>query len=201
MCIRDSDSPISEPDEEPDAVDPEERTTNAELALAPTVTPVIAARPRVGAPRSAVVRPASRAGRRAAGDVITQLTAPGAVMGSVGETKSIVVPLTEAAYLQLQRLDRALAMSRRRPVNRVRLLVLAVQRTLADPIAHHQRYVEEYMGGASWDRRIQARIPDQLAAELPSLRYTGESRQSAGMLISVAVGDLLNELESQTYSD
>jgi hypothetical protein len=44
---------------------------------------------------------------------------------------------------------------------------------------------------------VQARIPVDLADQLPALRYTGESRQSAGMLVSIAVTQLLEAAQKQ----
>lgn len=124
-------------------------------------------------------------------DLLAQLAAPPAAMGMAAESRLLGVPMTEDAYRLLQQLDRDMALSRRRPVNRVRLLTLALERVLREPRAYHDRYVQMHDSGASWKRRVQARIPVGLADELPALRYTGEFRQSAGMLVSMAVAELL----------
>ena len=121
-------------------------------------------------------------------------------MGTAVESRLLAVPMTEESYRLLQHLDRDMAIARRRPVNRVRLLTLALEQVLADPHSFHDKYLAMYQEGASWKRRVQARIPVTLADELPALRYTGEARQSAGMLVSIAVAALLEDARSQLDS-
>lgn len=135
-----------------------------------------------------------------AGDLLASLSSPPAAMGTAVESRLLAVPMTEESYRLLQHLDRDLAIARRRPVNRVRLLTLALEQVLADPHSFHDRYLAMYQEGASWKRRVQARIPVTLADELPALRYTGESRQSAGMLVSIAVAALLEDARRQLDS-
>ena len=145
-------------------------------------------------------RPAATAPRKRAGavaDVVGEISAPPAAMGMAQESRLLAVPMTEDAYKLLQHLDRELVLSKRRPVNRVRLLTVALEQVLASPQAFHDRYLAEYQAGASWKRRVQARIPVDLADQLPALRYTGESRQSAGMLVSIAVTQLLEAAQKQ----
>lgn len=126
--------------------------------------------------------------------LIVELTAPPAAMGTAGESRVMSIPMSEDTYKLLQQLDRELALSRRRPVNRVRLVTTALEQVLADPSAYADRYLAQHNAGVTWKRRVQARVPMDLADQLPLLRYTGEHRQSAGMLVSIAVGDLLTSV-------
>lgn len=149
--------------------------------------------------RPAAVSPRKRAGVVA--DVVGEISAPPAAMGMAQESRLLAVPMTEDAYKLLQHLDRELVLSKRRPVNRVRLLTVALEQVLGSPQAFHDRYLAEYQAGASWKRRVQARIPVDLADQLPALRYTGESRQSAGMLVSIAVTELLEAAQTQIAAE
>ena len=129
-------------------------------------------------------------------ELVATLTAPPAAMGTAGESKLLTIPVSEEVFAQLQRLDRDLALATGRPVNRQRLIVTAVEAALAHAQKYSKRYLQDYNAGATWKRRVQARIPVDLAAQLPQLRYTGHSRQSAGMLVSIAVAELLHQLAS-----
>jgi hypothetical protein len=81
-------------------------------------------------------------------------------------------------------------------VNRQRLVTTAVETALSNPQKYAKRYLQDYNSGTTWKRRVQARIPVDLAAQLPHLRYTGHARQSAGMLVSIAVAELLRQAVS-----
>lgn len=186
--------------------------TTDDVPAAPTsIAPAVGERTVTVAPAApmtavdpAPARPAATAPRKRAGavtDVVAEISAPPAAMGMAQESRLLAVPMTEDAYKLLQHLDRELVLSKRRPVNRVRLLTVALEQVLASPQAFHDRYLAEYQAGASWKRRVQARIPVDLADQLPALRYTGESRQSAGMLVSIAVTQLLEAAQTQIAAE
>lgn len=138
------------------------------------------------------VTPTVRRRKKLVGEeLIAALTAKRAAMGTAVESRVLGIPMSEAGHQELQLLDRDLAATVKRPINRTRLLTLAVEMVLADPSKYASRYLEQYDAGVTWERRLQARIPVELDDQLPTLRYTGESRQSAGMLVSIAVSDLL----------
>jgi len=163
------------------------RTDNA-----PDPTPdVAAAPPSTSAPASTVTAPATRRKALKGEALLAQITAPPAAMGTAGESRILSVPMSEDTYRLLQQLDRDLALSRKRPVNRVRLVTTALEQVLANPGNYADRYLEQHNAGVTWKRRVQARVPVELADQLPLLRYTGEHRQSAGMLVSIAVGEML----------
>ena len=129
-------------------------------------------------------------------ELVELLTAPPAAMGTAGESKLLTIPVSEEVYGLLQQLDRDLALSTGRPINRQRLVSTAVETALGNPQKYAKRYLQDYNAGTTWKRRVQARIPLNLAAQLPHLRYTGSSRQSAGMLVSIAVAELLRQAAS-----
>lgn len=166
----------------------------------PPAGPVIV-QPVPAAVPARVATVASRTSAAVVVDVVGELSAPPAAMGMAQESRLLAVPMTEDAYRLLQQLDRELVLSRRRPVNRVRLLTVALEQVLQSPQVFHDRYLAEYQAGASWKRRVQARIPVGLADQLPALRYTGESRQSAGMLVSIAVTELLEAAKKQIAAE
>ncbi len=125
--------------------------------------------------------------------LLDELCAPPAPMGSVGESRLMTVPLTEDAYALMQRLDRDAAMQLGRPINRTQLITKALETVLADPERYASEYVTAQQGGTMWKRRTQGRIPTELAGMLPTLRYTGSHRQSAGMMVSIALGAYLEK--------
>ncbi len=125
--------------------------------------------------------------------LLEELCAPPAPMGSVGESRLMTVPLTEDAYALMQRLDRDAAMQLGRPINRTRLITKALETVLADPDRYASEYVTAQQGGTMWKRRTQGRIPTELADKLPTLRYTGSHRQSAGMMVSIALSAYLEK--------
>ncbi len=125
--------------------------------------------------------------------LLEELCAPPAPMGSVGESRLMTVPLTEDAYALMQRLDRDAAMQLGRPINRTRLITKALETVLADPDRYASEYLAAQQGGTMWKRRTQGRIPTELADKLPTLRYTGSHRQSAGMMVSIALGAYLEK--------
>lgn len=129
-------------------------------------------------------------------ELVDVLTAPPAAMGTAVESKLLTVPVSEEVYRLLQQLDRDLALSTGRPVNRQRLVTAAVEAALSNHQKYAKRYLQDYNAGITWKRRVQARIPLDLAAQLPHLRYTGSTRQSAGMLVSIAVAELLRQAAS-----
>ena len=130
-------------------------------------------------------------------ELVEHLTAPPAAMGTAVESKLLTIPVSEEVYGLLQQLDRDLALSTGRPVNRQRLVTTAVETALSNPQKYAKRYLHDYNSGTTWKRRVQARIPVDLAAQLPHLRYTGHARQSAGMLVSIAVAELLKEADAK----
>ncbi len=125
--------------------------------------------------------------------LLDELCAPPAPMGSVGESRLMTVPLTEDTYALMQRLDRDAAMQLGRPINRTRLITKALETVLADPDRYAGEYVTAQQGGTMWKRRTQGRIPTELADKLPTLRYTGSHRQSAGMMVSIALSAYLGK--------
>ena len=129
--------------------------------------------------------------------LLDELCAPPAPMGSVGESRLMTVPLTENAYALMQRLDRDAAMHLGRPINRTRLITKALETVLADPNRYAGEYLVAQQGGTTWKRRTQGRIPTDLANKLPALRYTGSHRQSAGMMVSIALGNYLEKAASE----
>ena len=147
---------------------------------------------------SAADEPAPVTKRRAlrGEELVELLTAPPAAMGTAVESKLLTIPVSEQVYALLQQLDRDLALSTGRPVNRQRLVTTAVETALSNPQKYAKRYLQDYNAGTTWKRRVQARIPLDLAAQLPHLRYTGSTRQSAGMLVSIAVAELLQQAGS-----
>ena len=147
---------------------------------------------------SAADEPAPVTKRRAlrGEELVELLTAPPAAMGTAVESKLLTIPVSEEVYALLQQLDRYLALSTGRPVNRQRLVTTAVETALSNPQKYAKRYLQDYNAGTTWKRRVQARIPLDLAAQLPHLRYTGSTRQSAGMLVSIAVAELLQQAGS-----
>lgn len=183
---------VAEPDDAPIVLPRIDR--HDEEASQPVAAP---AEPAASSPASVAASPglatatAPRRKPARAEQVLEQVTAPPAAMGTAGESRILGVPMSEDAYRMLQQLDRDLALSRRRPVNRVRLITLALEQVLADPNKYADRYLEQHNAGVTWKRRLQARVPVELADQLPLLRYTGEHRQSAGMMVSIAVADLL----------
>ncbi len=126
--------------------------------------------------------------------LLDELCAPPAPMGSVGESRLMTVPLTEDTYALMQRLDRDAAMHLGRPINRTRLITKALETVLADPDRYASEYVTAQQGGTTWKRRTQGRIPTELANKLPTLRYTGSHRQSAGMMVSIALSAYLEKV-------
>ncbi len=130
---------------------------------------------------------------KATTSLLEELCAPPAPMGSVGESRLMTVPLTEDAYALMQRLDRDAAMQLGRPINRTRLITKALETVLADPDRYASEYVTAQQGGTTWKRRTQGRIPTELADKLPTLRYTGSHRQSAGMMVSIALSACLEK--------
>ena len=134
-------------------------------------------------------------------ELVELLTAPPAAMGTAVESKLLTIPVSEEVYGLLQQLDRDLALSTGRPVNRQRLVTTAVETALSSPQKYAKRYLQDYNAGATWKRRVQARIPVDLAAQLPHLRYTGSMRQSAGMLVSIAVAELLHQARTYWEND
>ncbi len=80
-----------------------------------------------------------------------------------------------------------------RPINRTRLITKALETVLADPERYASEYVTAQQGGTTWKRRTQGRIPTELADKLPTLRYTGSHRQSAGMMVSIALSAYLKK--------
>ncbi len=133
--------------------------------------------------------------------LLEELCAPPAPMGSVGESRLMTVPLTEDAYALMQRLDRDAAMQLGRPINRTRLITKALETVLADPDRYASEYVTAQQGGTMWKRRTQGRIPTELADKLPTLRYTGSHRQSAGMMVSTALGAYLEKAALELNGD
>jgi len=127
-------------------------------------------------------------------ELVDKLTAPPAPMGSAAESRSITIPMSEDAYALLQKLDRGLALAHGRAINRQQLVAAAIELALANPEKYAKRYVNEHAAGATWKRRLQSRIPVETHRQLPMLRYTGHARQSAGMLTSLAVADVLGKL-------
>jgi len=125
--------------------------------------------------------------------LLDELCAPPAPMGSVGESRLMTVPLTEDAYALMQRLDRDAAMHLGRPINRTRLITKALETVLAEPDRYASEYLAAQQGGTTWKRRTQGRIPTGLANKLPTLRYTGSHRQSAGMMVSIALSNYLEK--------
>ena len=127
--------------------------------------------------------------------LVDELCAPPAPMGTVGESKLITVPVTEEAYALMQRLDRQAALQLGRPINRTRLITKALETVLANPELYAGEYLTAQQSGTTWKRRTQGRIPTELANKLPALRYTGSHRQSAGMMVSIALGEYLEKVE------
>ena len=186
--------PVAEPDDAPIVLPRIDRhDEEASLPVAAPAEPAASSPAPVAASPGLATATATTARRKPvrAEQVLEQVTAPPAAMGTAGESRILGVPMSEDAYRMLQQLDRDLALSRRRPVNRVRLITLALEQVLADPSKYADRYLEQHNAGVTWKRRVQARVPVDLADQLPLLRYTGEHRQSAGMMVSIAVADLL----------
>jgi len=125
--------------------------------------------------------------------LLDELCAPPAPMGSVGESRLMTVPLTENVYALMQRLDHDAAMHLGRPINRTRLITKALETVLAEPDRYAGEYLAAQQGGTTWKRRTQGRIPTDLADKLPALRYTGSHRQSAGMMVSIALSNYLEK--------
>ena len=168
-----------------DLLQPEPETPETKTPI--TVEPVAIAVNEKKSPHSATPKTS----------LLDELCAPPAPMGSVGESRLMTVPLTEDAYALMQRLDRDAAMHIGRPINRTRLITKALETVLADPDRYASEYLAAQQGGTTWKRRTQGRIPTDLANKLPALRYTGSHRQSAGMMVSIALGNYLEKAASE----
>ena len=130
--------------------------------------------------------------------LVSELCAPPAPMGSLlEESRLMSVPLTEEAYLLLQKLDRDAALATGRAVNRARLITKSLEAVLVDPDRYAGEYLKAQQDGTTWKRRTQGRIPASLADKLPALRYTGIHRQSAGMMVSVCVSENLQQMAKE----
>jgi hypothetical protein len=123
---------------------------------------------------------------------------PPAAIGTVGESRVMRVPMGDEIRKLLQPLDRGLALSHGHAVSRERLVATALEMVLADPGVHTGHYPTQHNSCATWKHGVQTGVPVDLADQIPRLRYTGEYRQSTGVIVSIAVGDLLKAVHENT---